>query len=239
MNQPNFPKSFKVSSKPAKFCPGCGYSLILKNLGWVIDELGIQDNSVFMTDIGCNLLAWDYFDLPSCQTHHGRTVATAVGFKIANPQKIVICLIGDGGGYAIGLQNLIHACLRDSPLIVILVNNLDYSMTGGQVSPTSLEGQITESTPFGKKDRIQGKTFFGPETLRFLAHKKAFIARTSSRKPEELKNFLKKAFEVEKDGHFSFLEVLSACPLNWKTNAQETIGKLEELEKSFPQGELK
>jgi len=238
MIEPNFPKSFKIETKPAKFCPGCGYNLILRNLGWVIDEMGIQSKSVFMTDIGCNLLAWDYFDLPSCQTHHGRTVPTAAGFKMADPEKLVICLIGDGGGYAIGLQNLIHACLRNSPITIILVNNLDYSMTGGQVSPTSLEGQITDSTPFGKKTEIQGQTFYGPETLKRLANKNAYIARTSSDKPEEVKSYLRKALETQKQGNFAFVEIISACPTNWRTDAAETINKLKELEKIFPLGEI-
>lgn len=238
MEQPNFPKSFKIESKPHKFCPGCGYGIILRSLGWVIDELDIQKESVFMTDIGCNLLAWDYYDIPSCQTHHGRTVPTASGFKIADSEKYVICLVGDGGGYAIGLQNLIHACLRNTPLTIILVNNTDYSMTGGQVSPTTLEGQITDSTPFGKETKIQGATLFGPELLRKIANPKAYIARTSSSKPEEIKTFLKKALTVQKEGSFSFIEIVSACPLNWKTNAQETLNRLAELEKFFTQGEF-
>lgn len=238
MDQPNFPKVFKEDSKPAKFCPGCGYNLILKNLGFVIDEMGIQSKSVFLTDIGCNLLAWDYFDLPSCQTHHGRTVATAAGFKMADSSKVVLCLIGDGGGYAIGLQNLIHACLRNAPITVILVNNLDYSMTGGQVSPTSLEGQVTDSTPYGKNEAVQGRTFYGPETLRPLAYESAYIARTSSRKPEEIQSFLRKAIGAQDKGNFAFVEIISACPLNWRTNAQETIEKVEELEKIFKQGEF-
>lgn len=239
MSKPNWPKSFKISSKPAKFCPGCGYHIILSSLGQVIDILDIQGNSVFLTDIGCNLLAWDFFNLPSCQTHHGRTVATAVGFKMAAPQKMVICLIGDGGGYAIGLQNLIHACLRDNPLTVILANNVDYAMTGGQVSPTSLEGQVTDSTPFGKKTEIQGKTFLGPEILRMVAHKKAYLARTSTLRPEEIKTFLKRALENQKEGHFSFIEVISACPLNWNLSGQALGEHMKKLETIFPQGEIK
>lgn len=236
--QPNFPKSAKISSKPHKFCPGCGYGIILRSLGWVIDEMGIQDKSIFMTDIGCNLLAWDYFDLPSCQTHHGRTVATASGFKMADPEKIVLCLVGDGGGYAIGLQNLIHACLRNTPITVILVNNLDYSMTGGQASPTSLEGQVTDSTPSGKKGAVQGETFYGPELLRKIANQKAYFARTSSSKPTEVKKYLSTAIKTQQEGHFAFVEIISACPLNWKTNAQETLDRVKELEKVFPQGEI-
>ncbi|MFZ5366382.1 MAG: thiamine pyrophosphate-dependent enzyme [Patescibacteria group bacterium] len=237
--EPNFPKCYKVSSKPHKFCPGCGYGIILKNLGLVVDELGIQENTVFLTDIGCNLLAWDFYDLPTSQTHHGRTVATAVGFKMADPEKNVICLIGDGGGYAIGLQNLIHACLRNNPITIILVNNTNYGMTGGQLAPTTLAGQVTDSTPSGKDPKIEGKTFMGPELLQHLSWEKAYIARTSSEKPGELKNFFKAALETQRAGNFSFVEVVSACPLNWKTNAPQTIERVKELEKYFPQGELK
>ncbi|PJE67630.1 2-oxoglutarate synthase [Candidatus Shapirobacteria bacterium CG10_big_fil_rev_8_21_14_0_10_40_9] len=237
--EPNFPKCFKSESKPHKFCPGCGYGIILKNLGLVIDEQGIQKNSVLLTDIGCNLLAWDFFDLPTCQTHHGRTVATAVGFKMADPQKNVLCLIGDGGGYAIGLQNLIHACLRNNPITIILVNNTNYGMTGGQFAPTTLDGQITDSTPFGKDPKIFGKTFKGPELLKTIAWEKAYIARGSTSNPGMLKSYLKTALETQKQGNFSFIEVLSFCPLNWKTDAKETLEKMKELENYFPQGELK
>jgi len=237
--EPNFPKCYKIESKPHKFCPGCGYGIILKNLGFVIDEMGIQRDSVFLTDIGCNLLAWDFFDLPTCQTHHGRTVATAVGFKMANPKKNVICLIGDGGGYAIGLQNLVHACLRNSPITVILVNNTNYGMTGGQFAPTSLDGQITDSTPSGKNPNILGKTFKGPEFLKTVAWEKAYLARGSSATPIMLKGYFQTALETQRQGNFSFVEVISACPLNWKTNALETLTRMKELENYFPQGEIK
>lgn len=237
--RPNFPKCFKAESKPAKFCPGCGYGITLKQLGHVIDELGIQNESVLMTDIGCNLLAWDFFDIPTTQTHHGRTVVTASGFKTASPGKLVFCLIGDGGGYAIGLQNLIHACLRNTALTVILANNTEYSMTGGQISPTTLEEQITDSTPFGRSLKIEGKTFSGPEFLKPIANPDAYIARTSTLKPMEIKSFLKKAVETQKMGNFSFVEILSACPLNWKTDAKETLDHLKDLETTFPLGEIK
>jgi 2-oxoglutarate ferredoxin oxidoreductase subunit beta len=166
-------------------------------------------------------------------------VATASGFKLTSPEKIVCCLMGDGGGYAIGLQNLIHACLRDTPLTIIVANNLDYSMTGGQVSPTTLTNQITDSTPFGKDPKIQGQTFFGPELLAKIAHKKAFLARTSSRKPQEMIAFLERAIETQENGHFSLIEVISACPLNWRLTGSLLLKRLEELEKVFPQGEIK
>ncbi|MDP3955441.1 MAG: thiamine pyrophosphate-dependent enzyme [bacterium] len=237
MDTPKFPKSFKIESKPSKFCPGCGYGIILKCLGWVIDETEIQEKAVLMTDIGCNLLAWDFFDIPTCQTHHGRTVTTAVGYKLAEAGKSVICLIGDGGGYAIGLQNLLHACLRNTPLTVILANNTVYAMTSGQVSPTSLEDQVTDSTPDGKKG-VQSGIINGSDLLRKISKPEAFIARTSTLKPMEIKKFLKQALETQKAGNFSFVEILSACPLNWKTNASETLERVKELEGVFAQGEI-
>lgn len=221
---PNFPASYKISSKPHKFCPGCGYGIILKNLGWVIDEENLAPNLVLLTDIGCNLLAWDFFDLPTAQTHHGRTVATAVGFKMAQPTKTVLCLIGDGGGYAIGLQNLIHACLRNDPVTVILVNNLNYAMTGGQPAPTTIDSQ--------------SKPFLGPEFLKKVAWPPAYIARTSTERPIMIKEGLKKAINAQKAGHFSFVEIVSGCPLNWKTDAAQTIKRVEELEKIFSLGEF-
>jgi 2-oxoglutarate/2-oxoacid ferredoxin oxidoreductase subunit beta len=229
----------KLESKPAKFCPGCGYYMILSSLGKVLEDKGLANKSVFMTDIGCNLLAWDYFNLPSTQTHHGRTVATATGYKLTTTEKIVCCLMGDGGGYAIGLQNLIHACLRDTPITIIVANNLDYSMTGGQVSPTTLENQKTDSTPFGKRTSVQGQTLFGPELLTKVASKEAYLARTSTRKPQEITEFINKAIETQKSGHFALVEVISACPVNWRLEGTNLISRMEELEKILPQGEIK
>ncbi|MDP2933999.1 MAG: thiamine pyrophosphate-dependent enzyme, partial [bacterium] len=162
----------------------------------------------------------------------------AVGYKMALPAKIVACLIGDGGGYAIGLQNLIHACLRNAPITVILVNNTNYGMTGGQLSPTTLANQITDSTPFGKKDALFGKIFLGPEFLRKLAWPKAYLARASSDRPVLIKEYLQKAIAAQAAGNFSLVEVISACPLNWKTDAAQTISRLKALEKSFALGEF-
>lgn len=240
MTEPKFPKCYKISSKPHKFCSGCGYGTILYYLGQVIDELGIQKKTVFLTDIGCNLLAWDFYDLPTTQTHHGRTVATAVGFKMAAPDKVVICLLGDGGGYAIGLQNLIHTALRNNPITVILVNNTTYAMTGGQMAPTTLDKQITDSTPSGKNPKIEGKTFLGPEMLNKVAWEGAFLARGSTEKHLPLKGYFQKALENQiKNHNFSFVEVLSRCPLNWRTNARETLAMMEKLENNFPLGEVR
>ena len=234
-NLPSFPKCYKVDSKPHKFCPGCGHPIVLKMLGQAIDELGISDRVVFMVDIGCSLLAWDYFDLPTTQTHHGRTVPTAVGFKMAQPEKIVIAYMGDGGAYAIGLQHTITTCLRNDPITTIVVNNTLYGMTGGQLAPTTVDKEITTTTPGGKTGFT---TLKGPELLRNISRPEAYIARGSSDKALVLKQYLKKAIENQIKGNYAFVEALSVCPTNWKTNAQKTIERIQELEKIFKTGEF-
>ncbi len=235
----NTPKCFKLSSKPSKFCPGCGYGIVLKNLGFVIDELKIQQEAALFLDIGCNLLSWDFFNIDTTQTHHGRTIPTAVGYKIAQPQRVVLALVGDGGGYAIGLQNLIHTVLRNNSVTVILVNNGNYAMTGGQMAPTTLPGEITTTTPMGREIPVTGKTFLGPELLKRIADKNAYIARGTVEKPQLLRGYLEKAIQNQlKNNQFSFLEVLSYCPLNWRTDAAGSIAKNRQMQKFFPLGEL-
>lgn len=236
MEEPIFPTCFKPETKPHKFCPGCGHPLVLKMLGQVIDELDIADKVIFLVDIGCSLLAWDYFNLPTSQTHHGRTVPVAVGVKMADPDKIVVAYLGDGGGYAIGLSHTITSCLRNDPMTTILVNNTLYAMTGGQMAPTTVENETTTTTPGGKKEEVFS-TFHGPEMLVQVA-REAYIARGSTDKPLVLKQYLRKALERQLQGHYSFIEAISACPLNWKTDAQKTIARVQELEKIFPLGEF-
>lgn len=239
MDDPRFPNCYKVDSKPHKFCPGCGHPVVLKMLGEAIDELGIAQKTIFLVDIGCSLLAWDFFDLPTSQTHHGRTVPTAVGFKMADPEKVVIAYIGDGGGYAIGLQHTIHSCLRNDPVTTILVNNTCYAMTGGQMAPTTIEKEVTTTTPTGRDTSATGKAIFGPELLKNVADKNAYLARGSVSKHLVLKNYLKKALENQiNQKAYSFVEALSYCPLNWKTDAKETIAFLEGIEKVYPCGEF-
>ncbi len=234
----SFPKCYKKESKPHKFCPGCGHPIVLKMLGQVIDELGIQEKSVFLVDIGCSLLAWDFYDLPTSQTHHGRTVPVAAGFKMADPKKIVIAYVGDGGAYAIGLQHTITSCLRNDPVTTIVVNNTLYAMTGGQMAPTTVENEKTTTSPAGKKEE-EFRTLHGPELLTGIAHPRAYLARGTTDKPLVLKQYLKKAIETQLAGHFSLVESLSACPLNWQTDAQKTIERMKALEAFYQLGEIK
>jgi len=228
------PNSWRQVSKPDYFCPGCGHGITLKQLGFAIDDLDIQRNTAFGIDIGCSLLAWNFFDIDTIQTHHGRTTPVMVGYKMSKPGRVAIAYMGDGGGYAIGLQSLIHACFRNDPITVILVNNGNYAMTGGQMAPTTLPGDITPTTPDGNKEGF-AEGFKGPELLSTFCHKKAFIARASVSKPIILRNIFKKALQNQIENKaFSFVEVLSICPTNWKLGAKECFMKLSEVEEFYP-----
>ena len=231
----SLPQSLKIESKPSVFCPGCGHSITLKILGQLIDELEIASKTVFLIDIGCSLLAWNYLDVDTSQTHHGRTTPVAIGFKMARPDSVVVAYMGDGGGYAIGLQHTISVALRNTPITAILINNANYAMTGGQLAPTTMLGEKTTTSPLGREEAIQGKTLHGPETLKGVASDGAYIARGSVSKPLILKSYLKKALENQiHHQQFSFVEVLSLCPTNWKTDAKESLARLAKMEEEFP-----
>lgn len=241
MSEPAFPKVWKKESKPHKFCPGCGQSLALKQLGEVIDELGVQDKMVYGCDIGCSLLTWDMFNIDTVQTHHGRVLPTMIGFKMAKNSAIVLAFMGDGGGYAIGAQHLINAAMRDDKVSVILINNANYAMTGGQMAPTTLLSQKTVTTPTGRDFQLYGNPIHGPEMLASISSDNAYIARTISTNISDCKDKIKKVLKNQIDGRgFSFLEILSMCPVNWHTNVQESLDFSEkEMIKVFPLGEFK
>ena len=236
----NQPKSWKKSALPHKFCPGCGQALALKILGYAIDELNIQDKTVYGSDIGCSLLSWNLFDVDTIQTHHGRATPTMVGLKHAKPEAVAIAFMGDGGGYAIGAQHLINACLRDDKITVILINNANYAMTGGQTAPTTLIGEVTTTAPEGRTVENFGQPIHGPEMLATICADGAYLARTASNDFETTKNYIKKAITNQIDGRgFSFVEILAMCPVNWKMTAQESLDFIKEMEKIYPLGEIK
>ncbi len=236
----NLPKSWKKESLPHKFCPGCGQALALKILGYAIDELGIQDKAVYGSDIGCSLLSWNMFDVDTIQTHHGRATPTMVGLKHAKPEAIAIAFMGDGGGYAIGAQHLVNACLRDDKITIILINNANYAMTGGQTAPTTLINEKTTTAPAGRKVEDFGRPIHGPEMLSTIAAQGAYIARTKSNDFNQTLQYFKKALQNQIDSRgFSFVEVLAMCPVNWKMNAVQSLEFIKEMEKVYKIGEIK
>ena len=238
---PKMPKSWNAETKPHKFCPGCGHGLALKMLGEAIDELGIQDRVIFGCDIGCSLLSWDFFNVDSVQTHHGRTTPVITGIKRARPELIGIAYMGDGGGYAIGAQHLVNSATRNEKVTAILINNTNYGMTGGQMAPTTLPGQKTETTPYGRDPEESGYPTLGPEMVAAIAREGAYVARGTIANLRQLKRFLKKAIQNQIEGNgFSFIEVVSSCPTNWRTNAEATLSFVEkDMAEYFPVGEFK
>ncbi len=239
--QPSMPKSWRRESKPHKFCPGCGHGIALRALGQAIDELGIRDRAVFGCDIGCSLLAWDFFNVDSVQTHHGRTTPVITGVKRANPELVCIAYMGDGGGYAIGSQHLVNAAARNEPITVILINNTLYAMTGGQMAPTTLPGQIVETAPYGRDIAATGPPMQGPEMVAAVTPEGAYVARGTIARLTQLRKMIVRALQNQMAGRgFSFIEVLSTCPTNWRTNAQETLTFVEKtMPGYFRIGEIK
>jgi 2-oxoglutarate ferredoxin oxidoreductase subunit beta len=232
-----FPRCIRTDSKPHLFCPGCGHPEVLKALGFTVDELGLQRRVVFGVDIGCSLLAWDFFDFDTIETHHGRTVPTMVGLRLGNPEAIAIAYVGDGGAYAIGAAHLLNTAIRNDNIFMIVVNNGLYAMTGGQEAPTTHPGWKVRTAPCGADQYF----IRAPEIIRNV-NPTAFVARGITTRQPELRLLMKEALEhVNTDRGFAFLEVLSQCPLNWKTidNAGATFKVLEqEHAKLFPTGKF-
>lgn len=239
--QPAMPSCWNEETKPHKFCPGCGHGMILKVLGEAIDELGIKDQMVFGCDIGCSLLSWDFFSVDTVQTHHGRTTPVITGMKRAKPDIIGVAYMGDGGGYAIGSQHLFNAAVRNEKITIILCNNCNYGMTGGQMAPTTLPGMKTETSPYGRDVEQTGYPTKGPEMVAAVAPEGAYVARGTVANLRQLKGYLKKALENQIAGHgISFVECLSGCPTNWRTNAKQTWEFIEkDMAQYFKVGELR
>jgi 2-oxoglutarate ferredoxin oxidoreductase subunit beta len=234
--KPQYPNCYKESSKPHKFCPGCGHGIALKALGYAIDETNIAKKMMLGIDIGCSLLAWDFFDVNTVQTHHGRTVPVLSGFKTMAPNYIGIAYVGDGGAYAIGLQALLTAAHRNDPIMVVVINNTLYGMTGGQMAPTTLKNEITATSTEGK----QIDPIFGAELVKTQVANNAYVARGIVSNPLGLKEVFKKAIKNQiNNKSFSFVEVLSMCPVNWKKNAKESLLFLEkDMKDKFKIGEI-
>ena len=237
---PRLPKAQNEEVGASKFCPGCGHGMILKTLAFAIDEMELKDKTVFGCDIGCSLLAWNFLDVDTVQTHHGITTPVIYGVVRARPEIVGIAYMGDGGGLAIGAQHLVNAAVRNEKMFAILVNNTNYGMTGGQMAPTTLPGQVTETTPYGRDPETTGKPAKGAEMVAAIVDTdKAYVARATCSNLRSLKTTFKKALTNVSEGRgFSFVEVLSICPLNWRTNNVQTFERLKTMEDYFKVGEL-
>ena len=218
----------------SKFCPGCGYPIILLALQRLLENKDLLDKTVLGLDIGCALLALHSLPVNTFQTHHGRVTPVVAAFKRARPDSVCLALTGDGGAYAIGLQNLIYAAKRDEAITVLVVNNSVYAMTGGQAAPTTCAGQKTATSPQG----YDQEPFLGPEFLANIVKPGAYLGRSSVDNLPNLQESLSKALQAQANGHFALLEVLSFCPTNWKVMGKALLERLNSLKKHFPIGQI-
>lgn len=216
---------------PTHYCPGCTHGIIHRLVAEVIDELGILDRTVGVAPVGCSVLAYNYFACDMHEAAHGRAPAVATGVKRALPNNIVFTYQGDGDLAAIGTAETVHIATRGENVTTIFVNNCIYGMTGGQMAPTTLPGQVTETTPYGRDVKMAGNPIRVSEMLATLDGP-AYIERVAVNNVANVakaKKAIKKAFQYQMEGKgFTFVEVLSICPTNWGLSPQEAMKWLEE-----------
>ena len=224
--------------KTTHYCPGCGHGNAHKILAEVIDELEIQDRAVLCSPVGCSVFLYNYFDTGNIQGAHGRNPAIATGISRTKEDSIVISYQGDGDLASIGIGPIVHAANRSENITVIFVNNAVYGMTGGQMAPTSLIGQITKTSPNGRCEDNDGAPIAMSEMLSTLKGP-VYVERvtlSSAASSIRAKKAFKKALtnQINKKG-FSFVEVLSPCPVNWKMTPVESREWMKStLEKQYP-----
>ncbi len=226
-----FQRPKALSDIPFHYCPGCTHGIAHRLVAEVIDELGIIGDTIGVAPVGCSVFAYDYFNCDMQQASHGRAPAVATGIKRVNPENIVFTYQGDGDLAAIGTAETVHAAARGENITVIFINNAIYGMTAGQMAPTSLVGQVTQTTPYGRKIETQGFPIRICEMLSTLEGP-SFIKRCSVdsvKNINDTKNAIKKAFQnqIDKKG-FSLIEILSTCPTNWGLSPVEALDWLRE-----------
>jgi 2-oxoglutarate ferredoxin oxidoreductase subunit beta len=224
-----------------KYCPGCGHGIVNRLLAEVLEELGLDGRAIGAIGVGCCSLMPDNFDIDCVQAAHGRAAAVAVGIKRSRPDCTVFTYQGDGDALAIGAAETIWAAARDENITVIFVNNGNYGMTGGQMAPTTLEGQKTTTSPAGRDITSTGKPL---DAMKLLGcFDVAYLARGSLCGRAEIlrtKSFLRNAFEAQEHGlGYSFVEILSPCPTNWGLSPCQSMKRIEETVKlTYPIGEF-
>ncbi|NLL52529.1 MAG: 2-oxoglutarate oxidoreductase [Peptococcaceae bacterium] len=213
-----FEKPKALSDTPTHYCPGCTHGIIHRLVAEVLDELDITGETIGIAPVGCAVIHFNYFECDVAQAAHGRAPAVATGLKRVNPDNIVFSYQGDGDLAAIGTNETIHAAARGENITVIFVNNAIYGMTGGQMAPTTLPGQITQTSPYGRDTKTAGFPLRMCELLATLdgtAYAER-VAVDSVKNVLKAKKAIKKAFQYQIDGKgFSIVEILSSCPTNW------------------------
>lgn len=238
-----FKKTTALNDKPFHYCPGCTHGIIHRILGEVLEELNLLEKSIGVAPVGCSGFMEQYFNIDFQCGAHGRAPAIATGIKRSLPEKVVFTYQGDGDMASIGIAEAIHAAARGEKITSIFVNNGIYGMTGGQMAPTSLIGQKTATSPYGRDAALAGFPLDLPLMMSTIRGA-AYVASVSVDTPENVlkaKRAIKKAFKVQLDGlGFSFVSVLSTCPTNWGLSPTESLEWLRDnLGSYYTLGELK
>ena len=221
-----FEKPTAITDVPMHYCPGCTHGIIHRLVAEAIDELGVEGRAVGVASVGCSVMSYDYFGCDMVQAPHGRAPAVATGLKRAIPENVVFTYQGDGDLAAIGTAETVHAATRGENITVIFVNNAIYGMTGGQMAPTSLPGQVTQTTPYGRDVKTAGYPIRVCEMLATLdgVALAQRVTVDSVRHIAEAKKAIKKAFQNQLEGRgYSIVEVLSTCPTNWGLSPVEAL----------------
>ena len=215
---------------PMHYCPGCTHGILHRLVAETIDELGVADKTIGVAPVGCAVFAYNYFNCDMYEAAHGRAPAVATGCKRVHPDACVFTYQGDGDLASIGAAEIVHAATRGEKITVIFVNNAIYGMTGGQMAPTSLIGQKTTTSPFGRSQEVNGNHIRVSEMLATLDGP-AYIERVSLHDVKHVmaaKKAVKKAFEYQLAGKgFTLIEALSTCPTNWGLTPLEAAKWLE------------
>ena len=226
-----FDKPHALADVSMHYCPGCTHGIVHRLVAEVMDELGIEGKTIGIAPVGCSVMAYNYFNCDMIEAAHGRAPAVATGVKRALPENVVFTYQGDGDLASIGMAETVHAAARNENITVIFINNAIYGMTGGQMAPTSLPGQITQTSPYGRDTNHCGfpvrvcemlSELEGPEYLER-------VAVNNVKNIKKAKAAFKKAFENQINGKgFSLNEVVSTCPTNWGLTPKDALKWLED-----------
>ena len=226
-----FEKPKSLANVPLHYCPGCTHGIVHRLVAEAIDSLGIEGKTIGVAPVGCAVLAYNYFNCDMIEAAHGRAPAVATGVKRSLPENIVFTYQGDGDLASIGMAETVHAATRNENITVIFINNAIYGMTGGQMAPTSLPGQVTQTSPYGRDVNTVGYPIRVCEMLSQLEGS-AYIERVAVNNVKNVKNAgraIKKAFENQVNNKgFSLIEVISSCPTNWGKTPQAALAWVEE-----------
>ncbi len=221
-----FQKTKGLTDKETHYCPGCTHGIIHRLVAECLEELGVLGDAIGVAPVGCAVMAYDYFNCDMVEAPHGRAPAVATGIKRARPENVVFTYQGDGDLAAIGTAETVHSATRGENITIIFVNNAIYGMTGGQMAPTTLPGQVTQTTPYGRDVNYSGYPVRICEMLSTLSGV-AYAERVAVNNVPNIrkaKAAIKKALtaQIEKKG-FSIVEVLSGCPTNWGMTPLEAL----------------